>query len=72
MKFYAHTAEDDQGNHLPEEKWQPLSEHLRNVADLAKNLQGCSSSPSKLNRPACCIILGNRTSEHYEIASRPT
>ncbi len=32
MKFYAHTAEDDQGNRLPdEEKWQPLSEHLRNV-----------------------------------------
>jgi CRISPR-associated endonuclease/helicase Cas3 len=36
MKFFAHTAEDDQGNRLPEEKWQPVSEHLRNVADLAK------------------------------------
>jgi len=36
MKFYAHTAEDDQGNRLPECKWQPLSEHLRNVANLAK------------------------------------
>lgn len=36
MKFFAHTAEDDQGNRLPEEQWQPLSEHLRNVALLAK------------------------------------
>jgi hypothetical protein len=36
MKFYAHTVEDDQGNRLPEEKWQPLSAHLRNVALLAK------------------------------------
>ncbi len=36
MRFFAHTAEDDQGNRLPEEKWQPLSEHLRNVALLAK------------------------------------
>jgi HD-GYP domain-containing protein (c-di-GMP phosphodiesterase class II) len=36
MKFFAHTAEDNQGNRLPEEKWQPLSEHLRNVALLAK------------------------------------
>ena len=36
MKFFAHTAEDDQGNRLPEDNWQPLSEHLRNVADLAK------------------------------------
>jgi len=37
MKFFAHTAEDDQGNRLPEEKWQPLSEHLRNVATLSNN-----------------------------------
>jgi CRISPR-associated endonuclease/helicase Cas3 len=36
MRFFAHTAEDDQGNRLPEDKWQPLSEHLRNVARLAK------------------------------------
>jgi len=38
-KFYAHTAEDEQGRPIPEEsgKWQPLSVHLRNVADLAKD-----------------------------------
>jgi len=36
MRFFAHTAEDDQGNRLPEDKWQPLSEHLRNVARLAR------------------------------------
>ncbi|MGO8699148.1 MAG: CRISPR-associated helicase Cas3' [Limisphaerales bacterium] len=36
MNFFAHTAEDDQGNRLPEGKWQALSEHLRNVARLAR------------------------------------
>lgn len=38
MNYYAHTAEDDQGNRLREQsgKWQPLSAHLRRVADLAK------------------------------------
>ncbi len=34
MRFFAHTAEDDHGNRLPEEKWQPLSELLRNVTRL--------------------------------------
>lgn len=38
MKFYAHTANDDLGKPLPEisGKWQFLNDHLRNVADLAK------------------------------------
>lgn len=37
MTYYAHTAEDAEGNRLPESsgKWQPLAEHLRNVAELA-------------------------------------
>ena len=37
MIYYAHTAEDKDGNRLPENsgKWQPLAEHLRNVAELA-------------------------------------
>lgn len=36
-RYYAHTAEDAEGNRLPESsgKWQPLAEHLRNVAELA-------------------------------------
>jgi len=36
--FYAHTAEDENGNPLPESsgKWQPLATHLRNVAALAR------------------------------------
>ncbi|HEX5219720.1 MAG TPA: CRISPR-associated endonuclease Cas3'', partial [Verrucomicrobiae bacterium] len=36
MIYYAHTAEDDDGNRLPEKYWQLLSVHLRNVAKLAK------------------------------------
>jgi CRISPR-associated endonuclease/helicase Cas3 len=37
-EFYAHTAEDEQGNRLSEAsgKWQPLATHLRNVASLTK------------------------------------
>lgn len=36
-RYYAHTAEDAEGNRLPESsgKWQPLADHLRNVAELA-------------------------------------
>ena len=36
MNFYAQTAEDEDGNRLPEFDWQLLGEHLRNVASLAK------------------------------------
>ena len=37
MRYYAHTAEDEHGNRLPESSgtWQPLSDHLQNVATLA-------------------------------------
>jgi CRISPR-associated helicase Cas3/CRISPR-associated endonuclease Cas3-HD len=36
--YYAHTAEDKNGRPLPESsgRWQPLAEHLRNVAAMAK------------------------------------
>jgi len=37
LRYYAHTAEDAQGNRLPKEsgQWQLLSDLLRNVANLA-------------------------------------
>jgi CRISPR-associated endonuclease/helicase Cas3 len=37
VHYYAHTAEDKDGNRLPESsgQWQPLADHLRNVAELA-------------------------------------
>ncbi|MEI6278833.1 MAG: CRISPR-associated helicase Cas3' [Verrucomicrobiae bacterium] len=35
MTFYAHTAEDDTGNRLPDTDWQLLADHLRNVSELA-------------------------------------
>lgn len=39
MTFYAHTSEDETGARLPLESgaWQPLSNHLRNVAALARS-----------------------------------
>ena len=39
MIYYAHTAEAPDGTRLPESsgKWQLLSNHLRNVAELAAN-----------------------------------
>jgi len=36
MKYYAHTALDGDGDCLPEQAWQPLADHLRNVAALAR------------------------------------
>ena len=48
VNYYAHTAEDEQGKCLPEEHWQPLATHLRNVADLAK----CFAAPIGLNDEA--------------------
>ena len=36
MRFYAHTAEDESGQRLPESQWQLLRQHLLNVAGLAK------------------------------------
>lgn len=35
-KFYAHTALGEGDNCLPEQAWQPLADHLRNVAALAR------------------------------------
>jgi CRISPR-associated endonuclease/helicase Cas3 len=36
VSYYAHTAEDYDGKPLPQTHWQPLAEHLRNVAAMAK------------------------------------
>ena len=35
MPYYAHTAETKTGERLSREHWQPLAEHLRNVAERA-------------------------------------
>jgi CRISPR-associated endonuclease/helicase Cas3 len=35
VTYYAHTAEDPDGNPLPEKHWQLLSDHLRKVAERA-------------------------------------
>ena len=35
QKFYAHSLEDK-----PPGKWQPFDDHLRNVAEMTRSLQG--------------------------------
>ena len=35
-KYYTHTKNDAYGMPLPQDKWQPLKDHLQNVANLAK------------------------------------
>ena len=47
VKYYAHTAEDTAGNRLSEQHWQPLVEHLRNVADLAKKFAAPLGLPAE-------------------------
>ncbi len=39
MTCYAHTAETETGEPLSQEHWQPLSNHLRNVADKAREFE---------------------------------
>ena len=37
MNYFAHTKEKPDGTPAPATEWQPLADHLRNVADLAAN-----------------------------------
>ena len=56
MSYFSHTAETATGEDLDQEHWQPLPEHLRNVADKAREFaeplgladaaeQTCRSAP---------------------------
>ena len=49
VKFYAHTADGENGEALPEStgKWQPLATHLRNVANLAKQFASPLGLPAE-------------------------
>ena len=35
-QYYAHIKNDPDGTPAPQSEWQPLKDHLRNVAGLAK------------------------------------
>ena len=47
MAFYAHTAELPDGSPAPENEWQPLATHLRNVANLAKQFASPLGLPAE-------------------------
>jgi CRISPR-associated helicase Cas3/CRISPR-associated endonuclease Cas3-HD len=48
MNFYAHTADDENGKHLPKSSWQLLKDHLWQVAELAR----CFAFPMLLETEA--------------------
>lgn len=57
MAFYAHTAELPDGSPAPENGWQPLATHLRNVANLAKQFA------SPLGLPCLCVPARRQAAE---------
>lgn len=48
MNYFAHTKERPDGTPTPDTEWQPLADHLRNVADLAADF----ASPFGLEQEA--------------------
>jgi CRISPR-associated endonuclease/helicase Cas3 len=65
MIYYAHTAEDSEGHRLPESsgKWQPLGDHLRNVAALAANFAAPFGASSEARLAGLLHDLGKYRSE---------
>ena len=58
MAYFAHTAKDEDGKRLPEEFWQTLSTHLRNVVELAKELANPLGMPEEAELAALLHDLG--------------
>jgi len=73
MKFYAHTAKDEQGKPVSENsgKWQPLSNHLRNVADLAKTFAHPPSLKVEAEMAGLLHDLGKYTARFQERLRNP-
>ncbi len=65
MKYYAHTAEGENGEALPESsgKWQPLATHLRNVANLAKQFASPLGLPAEAELAGLLHDLGKYRDE---------
>ena len=56
MNYFAHTKANPDGTPAPATDWQPLAEHLRNVADLAADF----ARPFGLEQEARLAGLRNR------------
>jgi len=59
MVYYAHTAEDEEGNRLPEDRWQPLATHLKNVAALARKFAEPLGLADEAELAGFCMIWEN-------------
>jgi len=66
MAFYAHTAELPDGSHAPENEWQPLATHLRNVANLAKQFASPLRLPAEAELAGLLHDLGKYRDEFQQ------
>jgi CRISPR-associated endonuclease/helicase Cas3 len=65
VKYYAHTAEDQDGNRLPKAAWQLLKDHLRQVAELANGFAAPLSLESEATLAGLLHDLG-KYSERFQ------
>jgi CRISPR-associated endonuclease/helicase Cas3 len=63
VKFYAHTAEDEDGKRLPESDWQLLKDHLCRVAALAAQFAAPLGSASEAELAGLLHDLGKYREE---------
>jgi hypothetical protein len=72
VKFYAHTADGENGEALPEStgKWQPLATHLRNVAGLAKKYASPLGLPAEAELAG--LLQGSASDSPAPVGDPPT
>ena len=74
MKYYAHTADGENGEALPEStgKWQPLAAHLSNVAELAGQFAAPLNLTNEAKLAGLLHDLGKYAARFQERLRNPT